>query len=403
MVAYTFYENDNRVIKYAEVLAKRGDSVDVVSVRRKGQTPFVVVNGVRVHRIQRRVVDEKLAVTYLAKLLLFLLKSGIFVSWRHFRSPYDLIHIHSIPDFEVFAGLWAKWSGAKIILDIHDLVPELYASKFSTSSDSLLFKLLVWMEKISARFSDHVIVANDIWKERLISRSVSAEKCTTILNYPNTGTSRHSPISGEWDGKFVMLYPGTLNWHQGVDIAIKAFAVIKDKIPEAEFHIYGEGCEKTALVELTRTLGIEDRVLFKDLVPIDEISEIMAEAQIGVIPKRATSFANEAFSTKILEFMALGVVVVVSRTKIDNYYFNESMVKFFEPGNVEDLADSLVRLSEDRDLRCRLAKNALEYSETKRWAKKQYEYTRLVESLVGRNQVVEHGAKPSESQGEIGR
>src|ERR1700720_1544176 len=78
MVAYSFYEGDNRVRRYAETLARRGDRVDVVSLRQKGQPPRGIINGVHVFRIQRRVVNEKSKFSYLGRLLLFFMRSMAF-------------------------------------------------------------------------------------------------------------------------------------------------------------------------------------------------------------------------------------------------------------------------------------------------------------------------------------
>src|SRR5271170_1797786 len=120
MVAYTFYEEDNRVRRYAEALAKRGDQVDVVALRHAGKSPTESINGVRVIRIQRRAINEKGKFTYLGKLLLFLIRSMFFLTKEQFKgSGYDLIHVHSVPDFEIFAAFVPKLMGAKIILDIH--------------------------------------------------------------------------------------------------------------------------------------------------------------------------------------------------------------------------------------------------------------------------------------------
>ena len=56
-----------------------------------------------------------------------------------------------------------------------------------------------------------------------------------------------------------MIYPGTLGWHQGLDIAIKAFAKIKDQAPQAEFHIYGRGTESDNLEKLIVSLNLTDQ------------------------------------------------------------------------------------------------------------------------------------------------
>ncbi len=106
------------------------------------------------------------------------------------------------------------------------------------------------------------------------------------------------------DGKFIMLYPGSLNYHQGLDIAIKAFALAKEHMPDAEFHIYGEGPTLPDLVALARERGRRWRRQVLEGLPLEEIATVIASADVGVVPKRADGFGNEAFSTKILEFMA---------------------------------------------------------------------------------------------------
>ena len=152
MVAYTFYESDNRVRRYAETLAREGFEVDVVALGREANYQKVeFINGVRVLRVQLRVVNEKSRTVLLRRLLLFFLRSMWVLSREQLKRRYDLVHIHSIPDFEVFAAWLPKITGSKLILDIHDIVPEYYASKFRISSKSLIFKLLVLVERMSPR------------------------------------------------------------------------------------------------------------------------------------------------------------------------------------------------------------------------------------------------------------
>ncbi len=130
MISYSFYENDNRVMRYAEALAKRGDHIDVIALRKEGQPKQETWKGVRVYRIQHRSRDEKGKFTYLFRILKFLFRSMFFLTWKHLHRRYHLVHVHSVPDFEVFAACLAKLLGAKVILDIHDILPEFYTSKF---------------------------------------------------------------------------------------------------------------------------------------------------------------------------------------------------------------------------------------------------------------------------------
>lgn len=380
MVAYTFYEEDARVRRYAEALASRGDRVDVVALRHNFLPAFETVNGVSIYRIQERVLNEKNKYSYLYRVLKFLVKSWLFVSRKHLAVQYDLVHVHSIPDFEVFAALLPKITGAGIILDIHDLVPEFYAAKFGVNQQSFSYRALEFIEKMCIRFSDRVIISNHLWEKRLISRSAPHGKCCTFLNYPDRLFFRSR--AQEKSGKFVAIYPGSLNWHQGLDIAINAFAIARKELPEAEFHIYGAGPEKKALGALITELDMGKSVLLMDPLPLDRIVEKMAGASLGIVPKRNDPFGGEAFSTKVFEFMALGVPIVLSKTKIDSCYFKDSLVQFFEPEDCHELAKAIISLAHDKMRRKTLASNASNFVADFSWDKRKAEYFALVDELV---------------------
>jgi glycosyltransferase involved in cell wall biosynthesis len=396
MLAYSFYESDNRVMRYAEALATRGDHVEVIALRKAGQPPTDTISGVHLFRIQGRVVNERTRATHLLRIMLFFLRSMYFLTRRHLAARYDLIHVHSVPDFLVFTTCLAKWTGAKIILDIHDLLPEFYASKFGANPDSLLTRTLLRVERVSTAFADHVIIANHLWREKLVSRSVADEKCTALLNFPDTSIFRRCE-SAKKNDKFVMVFPGSLHWHQGVDIAIRAMALIRDRAPNAEFHIYGEGRSEESLRQLVRELRLEDRVFFHAPLPLRQIALPMENADLGVVPKRTDSFGNEAFSTKVLEFMALGVPVLVSNSKIDRYYFDDSLVHFFRGGDEQDLATCMLRLINDPELRGSLSRKGALFVEHNNWDTKKAEYFGIVESLV-RNRVAHHDDNRTEPE-----
>ncbi len=384
MVAYTFYELDNRVMRYAETLAKRGDRVDVFALQREGTPVDESLHGVHVTRLQGRVVDEKSRFSYLWRILLFLVRSMIRVSRNDLKQKYDLIHVHSVPDFLVFSALLPRLRGTPVILDIHDILPEFYASKFGKSDKSLMFRFLHLVEWFCAKFSSHVIIANHIWQQRLLSRSVGSDKCTVVLNFPDRSIfSRGKEKSGNRD-RFLLLYPGTLNWHQGLDVAVRAFARISSKVPQADFHIYGEGPSKPDLQDLVKQHHLESRVFIHPRKPLREIAEVVESADLGIVPKRKNSFGNEAFSTKIFEFMAMGVPVIVSDTLVDRYYFDDSLVRFFRGDDEEDLARCMLDLIQHPEKRQSLVRNASVFIDQNDWAVKKQEYLNLVDNLIAR-------------------
>ena len=352
MLAYSAYESDARIVRYAQTLAKRGDHVDVVAYgERTEPLGRKEVDGVTLFKVQRRLRRaQKSPVLHLLPLLKFFITAGVFITRRHFRRRYDLIHVHNIPEWLVFAVSLPKHFGARILLDIHDLVPELFSAKFKSGHRSPLASVLRTVERFSCQFADHVIISNHLWKERLVKRSVPEAKCTVFFNNIDPDMFyRRTRI--RHDDRKIILFPGSLQWHQGVDIAIKALPGVLRQCPAAEFHIYGEGGVIDDLKTLATELGIQKSVFFLRPVPVNKIPQILVDADVGVVPKRSDSFGNEAYSTKIMEFMSQGVPVVISRTAIDTYYFNETQVRFCEPGNAESFATGIVQVLTDQRLR----------------------------------------------------
>jgi glycosyltransferase involved in cell wall biosynthesis len=382
MVSYSFYKTDNRVNRYSEALAERGDIVDVLGLKRHSEQPDVErVGQINVHNIQGRYEkNEKSKSGYLLPLLRFWLSASWQLVRKHLLHRYDVIHIHNIPDFLTFAAWLPKLRGTKIILDIHDMVPEFYASKFRLKPDSFGVRVLKKVEHASAWFANHVIISNHLWYKTLVARSVSEKKCSVFINHVNQRVffNRNGVHKNE---KAVIMFPGGLQWHQGLDIAIKAMPMVLEKIPSAEFHIYGDGNMKNELIALAQNLGLAETVRFFNPLPLSQIAEVMSGASLGIVPKRADSFGNEAYSTKIMEFMSLGVPMVVSETKIDRYYFDDSVVRFFESGNSKALASAIVEVLQNKELRQRMIDNASRYAAQNSWEVRKKDYLKLVDSL----------------------
>lgn len=381
LITYSFYERDTRVLRYGEALAQRGDEVEVLALRAGEQTPREeMISGCHVTRLQMRAINERSPIGFLFRLVRFLWQSARWVSRNHARRPFDLLHIHNIPDFLVFAAWRPKLSGAAVILDIHDMVPELFASKFGVRPGFFYLPLLKAMERASAAFANHVILANHLWVDTYTRRSAPPAKVSVLINYVERRLFSPRPRRRTDDRK-IILFPGSLQWHQGLDVAIRAFPQVLAAEPKAELHIYGDGQAKDDLVELAAQLGLVGKVKFFGFVPSKEIAAVMAEADIGVVPKRADSFGNEAFSTKIFEFMSLGIPVLASSTRIDRFYYDDTVLRFFPSGDSDALAQGLIELLHDSDAARQMAQRAMALAERNSWERRQTDYLELVDKL----------------------
>ena len=383
MIVYSYYISDSRVRREAEALGERGDEVEVFCLKHHDQEMNKIrLNGVTVHRIQTRKINEKGPLKYLFKLIRFVCVSAINVTIHHFRKKFDVIHIHSVPDFLVFAAFIPKMMGVKVILDIHDLVPEFYARKFKLEESHRIVRLLKWIEKVSARFANHVLTVTEMWRQKIIDRSVADDKCTVLLNVPDTKIYRPVAQKRRKNNGFTLIYPGNLGEHWGVDIAIKALPMIKNQIPNVKLNIIGEGKVLDSLLQLTGELKLEDHVYFsKQAIPVEDVPEWIHNADVGIVPKRGSTFASEALSTKLLEFVAMGVPVVVSRTKASQTYFDDSMVMFFEPENEKDLARCVIDLYHSPAKRKELVHNANRFNEKHNWERYKNIYYNVIDGL----------------------
>jgi glycosyltransferase involved in cell wall biosynthesis len=276
--------------------------------------------------------------------------------------------------------------GAKIVFDIHDIVPEFYCQKFGQSMRSPLARALRLIEKLSVHFADHVIIANHMWKSKVISRDkLPAQKITTILNYPDMKIIENSRKK-KCREVFRLVYPGTLSPHHGIDIAIRAVSVLKKKIPNIRLDIYsppGNRQYTLSLNKLCNSLDLREHINFLEPVPFHDIAKVYAIADVGIVPKRKGIFSSEAFSTKILEFMVSGVPLVVSRTKIDEYYFDESMLWFFDPEDHEGLARCVIDILRSPDKARSKVENARKYIQGKTWEAKKELYLSIIKNLKG--------------------
>ncbi len=402
MLSYSFFEQDNRVQRYARALAARGDSVDVLSlgspsIKETSPAPRVgdmaqsadpsvyFAPGIRVFHVQNRTRNERRVSDYALRMLTFFTRSFHHINAIRKLRQFDVIHVHNVPDFLIFAAWLAKKKGSRLILDLHDLLPEFYAAKFHSEPGSLLHRLTLFCERISCQFADHVIVSNQLWRDKVAARTGLGDKCTTMVNHVDTQAYRaiaanrppHSP-----DRPSIAAFPGGFYHHQGLHIAIQALDIVRRHHPSAQLHLMGDGPEREPLQAQILQLGLSDHAKIHRPVPITEVPAFLATADIGIVPKLADGFGNEAYSTKIMEFMAAGLPVIASRTRIDEFYFGKGEVHFFDSGKPESLAKAWLEVLENADLRSRLIQKGSNYVAENGWERHTMHYFELFDGLT---------------------
>jgi glycosyltransferase involved in cell wall biosynthesis len=317
---------------------------------------------------------------YLAFLALSAFRAGVL----QVRHRYRTVQVHNLPDFLVFAALIPKLGGAKVILDLHDLMPEFYASRFGRPLSSLPVRLITLQERLATRFADRVITVTDLWRRTLEGRGVPAEKLSVLMNLPDPAVyGEPPPPPAREDDRFTLVYHGTLAERYGLDLAIRALAIARRELP-VRLIIHGRGDLLDGLRGLAAELGVADDVVFStDRVPSAELPGLLLRADAGIVPYRRDVFTDGILPTKLMEYAALGIPAIVTRTPAVEAYFDESMVRFVPADDPDALAAAILELGRDPALRAELASGAARFGERHDWTRGAAAYVAMVRDLRG--------------------
>jgi glycosyltransferase involved in cell wall biosynthesis len=314
----------------------------------------------------------------------FFVLSFFAVTKFYFKKRYHVIQYHTLPDFIIFSGILPRLFGAKLVLDMHEVTPEFYVSKFGFGMSHPLVKVLKLIERISVWFAHAVIVINDPIKRLLLGRCKSKSNITVVMNTADEsifGFGSHT-CSGRNNG-FIAMYHGTLTYLYGVDVAIRAIAKLKGRIPHLEFRIFGSETEMDKLRDLADELGVSDEVAFMGRVGMDTIPKYIAETDIGIVPTVKDGYIDLSFSNKLAEYISMKTPAVATRLCSTLEYFTEDAISYFESRDVDDLASRILELYMNPQKRLLQAERAFQQYQAIRWPVMKERYVGLIESLLG--------------------
>jgi glycosyltransferase involved in cell wall biosynthesis len=347
IIVLSAYPFDPRPRRTADALVRQDMSVDYICVA-DGKVPWrEKTNGINVFRVpinhQR---GGKLG--YIYQYSAFTLASAALIAARSRRRRYDLIYINNMPDILVVSALLPKMFGAKVILDLHDPMPELMMSIFERSPGSKSVQLLKFLEKWSVARADQVLVPNAACRRLLAARSCPEEKIAVVMNSPDESIFPFRPacsrpaLNRKSNEPIVVMYHGTLVERNGLDVAVEAFACLGNRLPTAQLHIYGKATPfLERVMQSARERGLQQNVLHLGEKPLEQIVGAIDRCDVGVIPNRRNAFTLINTPTRIFEYLARGKPVIAPRTPGIQDYFDDDSLLFFEPGNADELAQKI--------------------------------------------------------------
>src|SRR5690606_35581658 len=213
------YPQDSRVSNEAVTLVSAGYQVSVICPQRSGQRWQETVNGVRVYRYPAPPAGSGF-LTHLWEYGYCLVMSFVLSIVVAFRRKIDIIHTHNPPDIFVLIAILYKALGARVVYDHHDLAPEMYYARFENKGNRLVYRALVFFERLSCRVADRLIATNESYKTVQMERhGVPEERITIVRNGPDL--NRLQPVDPDpglrQKAVTILVYVGTMGFQDGID------------------------------------------------------------------------------------------------------------------------------------------------------------------------------------------
>jgi glycosyltransferase involved in cell wall biosynthesis len=314
--------------------------------------------------------------------------SSWIIAVRSLSRRYDLVYVNNMPDFLVLSGLIPKLFGAKVLLDIHDPMPELMMTIFELPKDARSVDLLKFQEKWSIRLADSVVTVNQACARIFASRSCASKKITVVMNSPDENIFQFRdvrPLSSSPRGNkpFVIMYHGSLVERNGLELAIKAFARVRSTIPNAELRIYGSRNPfLDRMMEMVKNQGMEGSVHYLGPKPLEKIVEAIEESDVGVIPNLRNIFTELNTPTRIFEYLALGKPVITPSAPGITDYFDKDSLIFFELGDDADLARKIEFVFNRPERAVEITKRGQEVHQAHMWREERLKLIGLTTRLL---------------------
>jgi len=351
---------DRRVWLEAKALKENGFTVSVICPRFKREKSFEKLEGVNIYRYSLAPATKG-ALSYMLEfsyclIMTFLLSAHVLV-----RHDFDIIHACNPPDTFFIIGIFYKVFGKKFYYDQHDLCPEVYLSKYKEKRKDFLYRTLLFLEYLTYKTADRVIVTNNSYRDNAISRGrVRPDKIFVVRTGPDKKRFKNSSFTG--DGlkagrKFLVSYLGVMAPQDGVDFLLRAIDVLINQYDrhDVTFRIIGSGDSLDDLKNLKEDLRLGAEVIFTGRVSDEELFNYLAASDVCVAPDPKNPLNDKSTMNKILEYMAMAKPIVSFDLKESRYSAGDAAL-YAAPNDVKDFADKIAELLKDPEQRCRMGK-----------------------------------------------
>jgi glycosyltransferase involved in cell wall biosynthesis len=344
------YPQDVRVRREATALAAVGYRVTVICPAAPGQPSRETVDGVRVYRY----APPRAASGFLGYLWEYgysMAASFVISLSILFGEGFDAVHAHNPPETFVFIAMFYKLFGKRFVFDHHDLSPEMYQARFSGKGNRIVYSVLVWLEKLTCNFADHIIATNESYKKVEMDRHHVPEARITVVRN-GIELNRMGPVEPDpvlrRKAKTIIGYVGVMGFQDGVDYLLRALHHLVHDFGRTDFYcaLVGGGDAWPSLKKLASELALDEYVWLPGFVFGDDLRRYLSAADICAVPDPSNPYNDRSTMVKIMEYMALGKPIVAF--DLPEHRFTAQQAGVYVPGNDElAFAGAIAQLMDD--------------------------------------------------------
>jgi glycosyltransferase involved in cell wall biosynthesis len=357
------YSGDGRVRREANTLAAAGCRVTVICRRGPGEGWRGQFGPVVAYQYPSPPPVDGF-VGYALEYGYALLATMTLSLWVAVRSGFDVVHAHNPPDLFVLIGGFYKLFGKRFIFDQHDIAPEMYRARCVGHERGLVHRALLFFERLSCRWADHVIVANGSYQRLAVDRSgIPLERVTIVRNGPEPCHLQIAEPDASLRGgaEIVIGFVGEMGPQDGVDGLLRILSRLDREFPNKSWRcvLVGDGDSADSLRRLARELGIDDRLCFTGWLDYREVPRYIGAMDICTAPDPSNAYTDRSTIIKLMEYMAQGKPVVAF--DLPEHRVTAGDAALYAAINDEaDFARQLARLMDDGELRERLGQSGRE-------------------------------------------
>jgi len=394
IVRHSFYPSELNVKREAQALLEDGYAVHVICLRGVGEAKREIVDGVHVRRLPVGHQRGKI-LRYLFEYNAFFFLASFALLGLHLRRRLVAVQVNTMPDYLVFVTLIPRLLGARVVLHMHEPVPELFGTMFAEAWYRGFFvQLTKWIERISLAYATRALTVTREMRDNFGRRGSDVNKITVIVNVPDDRLfrielyehlrQRVAELKKEErrSGVFRVLTHGAVEERYGQDTIVRAVARLKDDIPGIQFRFMGSGSYLDEILEMARTLKIDDRVTYVGFVPFEAMIEEILAADATIVPQKSSPYSNLVHTNKMYEYVALHRPVVASRLASTAAYFPDDALVYYEADDDRDLAEKLRYVFAHPDEMAGRVDASTSIYETYRWEREKKKYLGVYHSLL---------------------